>query len=756
MNGYYSDKINPYLHSMLPFTKDLKKVILKPAQLLSSRRFDVIIKYLYLKYRDLGVHVDWVKDIYIDHIRAFSGGKFREGDSSGKDSLEKYFSAFDAITDSVKRLGFNDENSIVSASDEKVIIDGAHRLAACLYYNSNISCFLFEVKSPSYDFQYFKNRGMKSSSLDFAALEFTKLKSGTYILTIFPVAKGKDSQIDSIIEHYGKIYYKKDVYFNKNGALNFVRQLYYGEPWAGDFSKGFPGERHKASQCFRKDMPLKAYFFEANSLEEVKACKKEIRDLFNFGNNSAHATDEREETIRIAEQLLNNNSINFFNNSTYAYNKKLEGLFLKYRKWIEKQAYNKDNFCIDAGAVLNIYGIREARDMDFLHFGYENLDTGDNEINSHQSEQVYYKDSPEEIIFNPANHFYYNGFKFTAINVLMKMKLNRNETKDKRDVALVKRRMARGFVFWNFLPGVYYKALAGAQYFPEQVKFFILRASPHVLLPYLKAVYRMLKKFKVNICFLYDYFGPYVRMRKYRGFYLFYTRGYSLIGRILGNNIYEPELSQRIVLELKKTKSEYFLDVGANIGLISLNILSHLPDLKIFCFEPGPSQYALLEKTINYNNLHEKMRLLRYSLGEKKGDSQFAAHSPVHTSGDGFFDTKRAGQCRLINVKVDTLDNWWESIGRRSVKVVKIDTEGAELWVLRGAERFIRQCRPTIFLEINKDNFRPYPYSGQDVLRYLTEKQYRLKALDGTLISENNLDYYLNQTDTYIAIPNEY
>jgi|GEM_PF-596391 len=753
MNESYRNKINPFLHSKVNFTKELKKVTLKPEQLLSAHRFDVIIKYLYLKYINSGLKVDWVKQMYIDHIGAFSNGKFCEGDFSGKNCVEKYLDAFIAIADSIKQHGFNEENSILPLSIENVIIDGAHRLAASLYYKSDVSCLLLEAKSPNYDFQYFKNRGMKAEFLDTAALEYTRLKPCSYILIVFPVANGKDSEINSIIENYGEIYYKKDVYFNKTGALNFVRQLYYGEPWAGDFKKGFSGEKHKVNQCFKKNMLLKAYFFEANSLEKVKECKKAIRALFDYGNDSAHATGGREETMRIAEQLLNNNSIYFFNNSTYIYNRELEDLLLNFKQWLSNNLYDKDNFCIDAGAVLNVYGIRGSQDLDFLHFGYRILETGHKGINSHQSEQVYYENSPEEIIFDPIKYFYYNGLKFTTLNVLRKMKLRRNEVKDRRDLVLIKRKLSKSFNFHHLLLSAFYKIVDEFQGFPNNIKFFVLRSSPPIFLPYLKATYSLLRKIKNGVYFPLEYFSPYERTRKYRGFTLFYTRRYSLVNRIRGNNIYEAKLSQRIIEELKRTGSEYFLDVGANIGLISLNVLREMPDAKIFCFEPGPHQSALLNKTINLNNLDRKIRLFKYALGDKTGEFQFATHYSLHTSGDGFFDTKRAGKCKFIKVGMDTLDNCWESTGNSFIKVVKIDVEGAELLVLKGGSKFIKRCRPTIFLEINKYNLKPYPYCAQDILKYFLGIQYNLRSLDGALITNNNLNYYLNKTDLYVAGP---
>jgi FkbM family methyltransferase len=289
----------------------------------------------------------------------------------------------------------------------------------------------------------------------------------------------------------------------------------------------------------------------------------------------------------------------------------------------------------------------------------------------------------------------------------------------------------------------------------DQVKYSVIRIFPPALVLYMKSIYRMLHRI-INAIYLFcECFGPYERTRIYKGFILACTRGYSLVSRIRGNNVYEPELSKRVIDELKRTKSEYFLDAGANIGLISLNILSQVPGVKIFCFEPGPRQSELLKRTINYNSLQEKVQLYQYALGEEKGELQFATHCFRHAGGDGFFDTKRSGKYSFINVAVDTLDNWWKFAGYPLVKVIKIDIEGAELWLLRGARLFIKQCRPVIFLEINETNLKPYPYCGKEVLRYFIEQQYSLRTLDGVLITEKNLYYNLKQNDSYVASPNE-
>ena len=49
----------------------------------------------------------------------------------------------------------------------------------------------------------------------------------------------------------------------------------------------------------------------------------------------------------------------------------------------------------------------------------------------------YYTKLKEDIIYNPENHFYFNGFKFASLNMIREMKKNRNELKDQSDLKLI-------------------------------------------------------------------------------------------------------------------------------------------------------------------------------------------------------------------------------------------------------------------------------------------------------------------------------
>ncbi len=66
---------------------------------------------------------------------------------------------------------------------------------------------------------------------------------------------------------------------------------------------------------------------------------------------------------------------------------------------------------------------------------------------------------------------------------------------------------------------------------------------------------------------------------------------------------------------------------------------------------------------------------------------EFFVHSPRDSSGDGLKDTQRAGPTQKICVPATTLDAYVAQKEIERLDLIKIDTEGAELHVVRGAVR---------------------------------------------------------------------
>ena len=161
--------------------------------------------------------------------------------------------------------------------------------------------------------------------------------------------------------------------------------------------------------------------------------KNKCREIFNIGKNSLHISDYSNDTFRIASAILNDNSIHYLNHSVDIMSANLKEYLFKYYTAIKQ---NTEDYCVTSSAVLDIYGIRESKDLDYLHYH-------DNELNiikisPHKDKWLsYYGIHKQDIIYNPENYFYYNGIKFATLKCIKNMKLNRNESKDINDLELI-------------------------------------------------------------------------------------------------------------------------------------------------------------------------------------------------------------------------------------------------------------------------------------------------------------------------------
>ena len=233
----------------------------------------------------------------------------------------------------------------------------------------------------------------------------------------------------------------------------------------------------------------------------------------------------------------------------------------------------------------------------------------------------------------------------------------------------------------------------------------VKRLIPRALLPYARGAYARYRTFGIEgvgmvVEDLIDSRKPASRSRQYRGFVLHYSRDNFIIDWVRGGRIWEEKTSDRIVAELTKAATPIFLDVGANIGLMTLNVLAGVPSAWIHAFEPGPDQRRLLERTIAVNRLDTRVTVHPEALGAEVGQKPFVVHAGGYDALDGFLDTGRAAATGSVMVPVQTLDRWWHAAGCPPVSVIKVDTEGAELWVLQGGAGLLDACQPSLFLEL--------------------------------------------------------
>ena len=377
-----------------------------PNDLLTHKRFDVVIKYLYAS----NLQSEFFKNAYKEHIRVWNGFHERNPKKSG---FEDFDNAFKSIIN-------NKVNEPVPVNPEGHIANGAHRLAAALYHQRPIntrntnSDENYPIEA---DYRVFAKKGLQKHILQRTALEYAKPKSNTHVICFFPIAHTRIDEVMNIIEKHSNIFYKSSEVLNTTGQIGLMKEIYLSDGWANE-----KGIRKKSKECFRGRNNITFVLIDAKDLETVKEMKKQIRALFNVGNHSVHINDTHKETIRIAKTVFNQNSIHFLNN-------RKDVLFPNYKKLMNEIKPN-DNTIITGSSVLSLYGLRDCKDIDFLYFTNPPVDSHNQYLGKH------YKLTLDDIFNNPMYHLYYNGFKYVSLEVIKNMKKIRNEPKDVVDLKL--------------------------------------------------------------------------------------------------------------------------------------------------------------------------------------------------------------------------------------------------------------------------------------------------------------------------------
>jgi hypothetical protein len=404
------------------------------SKLFKWNRFDLPAKYLYAKFRQNKINSDFGLEIYKEHLKLWNG--FKEFDNPNKNTFEAFKLDFDNLIDDINSFGFDGDKSKIVIDEDGYLVNGAHRTVACVVNNEEGVFQVGGVGQKVCDHNMFRNMGLSEFYMDAMAYELSKLNTNMFVVSIFPRAVGSENEVENILDDCGNIAYKKIVKLNPNGAFNLMRQMYYGEEWAGEAHNNWPGLRSKASLCFTNDNPLKVYLVEFDNVDIAQETKLKIRDIFKIQNHSVHINDTHEETIRLARVLLNDNSIHFMNNSDSPPYQSFQEQLNYFKNWIIQNGLDIEDYCVSASSILSMYGLREGYDLDYLHNGL--VIQGHNMVHSHNEYGIdKYHTHRDDIIYNPSNHFYYDDIKFASLDVVKQLKQKRMEQKDIKDIKLI-------------------------------------------------------------------------------------------------------------------------------------------------------------------------------------------------------------------------------------------------------------------------------------------------------------------------------
>ena len=232
----------------------------------------------------------------------------------------------------------------------------------------------------------------------------------------------------------------------------------------------------------------------------------------------------------------------------------------------------------------------------------------------------------------------------------------------------------------------------------------------------------------------------------------------TLSWKTLSNSEFDAEL---LLLEFFFNKNSIFFDIGTNKGEYAYYTEKLINPKNIYLFEP--------EKKLNkqLNAIFNNCQVNNIALSDNKGTHQFKI-PVINGVIDNCLSSLEVGnkednetESIIYEVKTDTLDNFTKE---KNIipDVIKIDVEGHELSVLKGAENFISKHHPTLIIEIEQRHhknihiesvFESFNQNGYKCY-YYSKKQSQLFSYDNKTHLTNTKDYFgkIDYINNYIFI----
>lgn len=219
---------------------------------------------------------------------------------------------------------------------------------------------------------------------------------------------------------------------------------------------------------------------------------------------------------------------------------------------------------------------------------------------------------------------------------------------------------------------------------------------------------------------------------------------------LFGLELHQDPLSRRYSLRKKKCLGANHLadigeilrgppttifDVGAHIGETAMDFLDSFPKARIYCFEPDTDSYRQLSRAVGgYPRVH----CLNCALGENSGVASFYRNAFDQTNSLLKTDEQSSRYIApdlletrsVISVDVRAVDGFRREHQIDTIDLLKIDSQGYEMKILRGAEQSLGAgAIPLIYLEVNFVPVYECQPSFHEIIEYLVGFGYRLVGL---------------------------
>lgn len=223
-----------------------------------------------------------------------------------------------------------------------------------------------------------------------------------------------------------------------------------------------------------------------------------------------------------------------------------------------------------------------------------------------------------------------------------------------------------------------------------------------------------IKLLKVNIIYYLELAFP-----KLSKFYFF--RRYRTIFNKKGNTKLNTEIEMYLLPALMKKNSIVF-DIGANRGTYCYLMQKITSPEKIYAFEPNPREFNLLKRF--FPDIHTFNIAISSEVGRKilripilKNGINITTRSSV----EEIIEDLYIKEYIKVDTNIDTIDNVVENLRLTKLDFMKIDVEGHEFEVLKGAKETLSKMKPILLIEIEQ---RHHSFPIEKIFNYIYSFDY--------------------------------
>lgn len=177
------------------------------------------------------------------------------------------------------------------------------------------------------------------------------------------------------------------------------------------------------------------------------------------------------------------------------------------------------------------------------------------------------------------------------------------------------------------------------------------------------------------------------------------------------------------------SKQDIIFDVGGHAGQMTKIFAKLAPEGRVYTFEPGSYALSILKKVVSFNRL-KNVEICPFALSSETKESTLSI--PLKKSGSVGFGishiptTKKETPSQHLEekIKILPLDLFMEQNKIPTLSFLKIDVEGHEMQVLKGAKKTLKVHKPCVMLELNTDHLHRSNSSPTEVMDFMKDLGY--------------------------------